>query len=558
MGIVSAGIGCAVRYDRQWSWLSWPGPDGIMVARASCGPERPRALAEQPGLPFRLAEQPATADRIAALTTPGQWRLHPPVATPVRVYHPEPDRGVLVTSGSPALVAAYAPATPDDLTLASIRSGKRPEVLVLNASRPGQDTELAFVLDGHAVLAAYRELGMNPVVRILDCVSGGGGRRICWHPNGRPRRTYTEDSAEYRTMIAIASRLIEQNEGLQAYTPEQLAPEPDGHDLSCCATEWSECMVEDPVSFDTTDLDDALRAQPHTSRRARPFYASLHDPEASRPGHLVDVVDGTGVVRVFGSQDCPEASVLWFRGKPAYAEALVARGTYLHLIARLAPEQRPTGFDDLTAWLADPVIERDHSGRPMVTRELLDRITPLLKLFEPGQYEIRLEENVSPLELGIIVEGHPGPWPWPPGTGDLQFGAGGDFVPTDTWPPPDRERIEWYRTRIAAGAQPVAVLVAPGPARPRRVASKRYLLDGHHKVAAGTRTYLEITPCQDNPLDNEEFAAILEPYLTAPPFWEDSPTRPRGAPDLLCSLGEYSGCTGKLSEAEYYARFDIE
>ncbi|WP_406273663.1 hypothetical protein OH799_35270 [Nocardia sp. NBC_00881] len=566
VAIVSAGIGCAVRYDRQWSWLCWPSADGVVVARASGGPARPRELVECVGLPFELAKSPAAEHRIAALTTPSWWQFPPSVELSVRVEHPDTERPILVQAGALTLIAAHRAADPTsektvgdpafENSMAAIRSGERPVVLALDASRPGQSNELAFVLDGHYILAAYRALGLDPTVRLLDCIPRS--ERWCWHPNGRPRRRYTADSDEYRTSVAIASRFIEQTEELRHHSPDELVPTPDGHELpcGCAAGDWSECHTDDPLEFGPADLDAALRDQPHTARRARPLYASVCEPELTWPGELVDISEGAGVIRVLGSRANPEASVLWFRGKPAFAEAFVARGTYLRLVARLAPEHRPSGFDDLIDWLADPVIERDYSGKPFVTRELLDRLRPLFTLFEPGQYEVRIEEHWSRLGLGIFTNEHLHPWPWPPGTGDLQFGSSGDFFPTDTWPPPDLDRIEWYRTRIQSGAEPVAVLVAPGPAGPEYPHTRMsYLLDGHHKVAAGARLFIEIAPCHDDDVTNEGFAALLEPHLGTPPFWDDSSWP--GVPDLIGMSYGYDRRGSVLSAAEYYARFDV-
>jgi hypothetical protein len=50
------------------------------------------------------------------------------------------------------------------------------------------------------------------------------------------------------------------------------------------------------------------------------------------------------------------------------------------------------------------------------------------------------------------------------------------LTPTGGWPPPDITRVDYYRTAIASGHRPVAVLLETG--------ETGLILDGHHKIAA--------------------------------------------------------------------------
>jgi hypothetical protein len=174
---------------------------------------------------------------------------------------------------------------------------------------------------------------------------------------------------------------------------------------------------------------------------------------------------------------------------------------------------------------------------------------------EPGQYAVRIVDNGFPLQPFALL----GPnEPWTVGDWHAHMGLGEgeeSVVPTDTWPPPDAERITWYRDRIARGATPLVILIAPGPPRPVAGGPPRFLLDGHHKLAAGARLALEISPCRDDGMTDTQFAGLIEPYLRT------SPLTGRG----VCSGGSLAGSAPTdaagdvpvMSAAEYYALYGV-
>ncbi|MGO4649753.1 hypothetical protein AB4305_33215 [Nocardia sp. 2YAB30] len=516
VGVVAVGPGFAVRYDHRLAWLCWLVPDGIMVARTSSGPARPAALAERPGLALALADDTAVAE-VAALTTPGWWLLHPPEPKRILVVYPRPDLPVLVPQGRPALVAAHDEPELDreiiDRYTVAIRAGLRPQTLALHAS-PGPEHELAIVLDGHHALAAYRLLGIDPVVRLME----SDGR--CWHPNGGLLRHLPPDT--------------------------DLADEP----YDCEGWDWKDCLATDPLEFGQGDLVDAFRGQPRSARLARPVFAAIGVvTDANRPGWLVES-EGVGAIRVLGSQQSG-SSMLVLNHRPAFAAADINRGTLLRLVATLAPTRRPARLGELTEWLADPQLQYDYSGNPVLSRETLDRLSPLLQLFEPGCYEIALREDRWSLQPGSPFFTADRKWPWSDGTASFAYGFEKSVVPTDRWPPPDTDRIAWYRERIAAGAQPVAVLVSPGPAGPNSGLDRGgYLIDGHHKVAAGASLFIEITPCRGNTLADSWLTELDE--ASFPQFEKFT------VPDLDAVLRTRDDRgDGPVEEAEYYARYGV-
>ncbi|MGO4617241.1 hypothetical protein AB4305_22640 [Nocardia sp. 2YAB30] len=539
IGVAVAGIGYAVRYDKKWSWLTWPSPDGIVVARASDGPCRPQALAARPRLPLDLAGADGDAvDDVLTLVTPGWWGIEAPTTVPARVVvHPVRDHAVVVPVGKPVLVDALdddGPGLAADVVeyyTEQIRAGARPEILALDASRPGTHHELAFVLDGHHALAAYQALRREPTVRMLACRPHSS--TLCWHPDGIRSQSDDVGAAGARRDCACAER----------------------------EEDWWDCRCDYPLVFGVAEFRAALRDQPRTARQARPLFASVADNEKTWPGQLVDVPDGVGLIRVEGSRYQPRANRLWLGRQPAFADAYVNRGTLWHLVARLAPAERPDGIAALTDWLADPVIDRDHSGNPFVSRDLLDRLAPLLRLLAPGQYEVQVGESErGRLDFGVFLSEHEGGWPWPSGTWDIQHVAGPGVTPTDTWPPPDTDRVAWYRERIAAGAQPLMVLLMPGPATAegRYIQTDMgYLLDGHHKAAAEARWFIRITPCSDHEFTEETFLAAIRPHLNS----DIEPHLEFRGVGSLSSDWRYRTThpgTSPINAAEYYTRYGVE
>jgi hypothetical protein len=155
--------------------------------------------------------------------------------------------------------------------------------------------------------------------------------------------------------------------------------------------------------------------------------------------------------------------------------------------------RRPAGLDALRHWLAAPGL---NPRKPPPVEPL----RPLLRLLAPGRYTIALD---SPAwrELPVLdpVPEQIRGW-YRPTQGDA-------LVVTDRWPPRDQAAVTDYLARITGGARPAAVAVrAPG-------GGPRYLVDGHHKLAAYRRAekrplLIEITPEQPMPLPRAEFAAL--------------------------------------------------
>ncbi|MFD4438745.1 hypothetical protein ACFWPK_03090 [Nocardia sp. NPDC058519] len=472
IGLAPVGAGLGVRFDGLWSWLCWVHADGLTVARTSQGPPRPSALAARGGLPVELTRDAAVSGEVLGLTTSGIWQFGSPESRLVRVIRPEPDRPVTVGPGATVLVVGYPAESLSPERIAWYRSaidaGDRPVVSVLDASRPDRDNELAFVLDGHHALAAYLAAGQEPVLRWLSC-EPIAAEAWCWHPSGRPETgCYCDDG------------------------------------------DWSDCVWADPLAIGSADLAEALRAQPRTELLARPIFAALAAREnlsSHEVGELVEVSEGMGLIEVLGSREA-RCGLLRLHGRSAIGAAIVNRGTLFQLFARLSPEVRPAGIEALGDWLAAPELDHDYGGSPYPTRVLLDRLDPVLRLLTPGCYEvaIRTDRTLSANDVDLPADPL---WPWPPGTVQTVYGANGStLIPTGTWPPPDAERVAWYRDVMAAGGKPLAVVLAPGPAGSGTGTVARFLLDGHHKVAAGATAFIEIAPVHGSLVD-EEFQAVL-------------------------------------------------
>jgi hypothetical protein len=205
----------------------------------------------------------------------------------------------------------------------------------------------------------------------------------------------------------------------------------------------------------------------------------------------VDVPEGLGVVSLFGNGF---ASLLYLGGEAARLHAADCQGSVGQLAARAEPGAvRPAELDALRDWLAAP-------GLSLRKPPPVEPLRPLLCLLARGRYLVSLSAPGS-REMPVL---NPGPgitrwWYWP---------AEGDaLVVTDQWPPRDQAAVDGYLARIAGGARPAVVTVrVPG--------GPRYLIDGHHKLAAyqraGVRPVLiEIAPEHPMPLRREEFAAAV-------------------------------------------------
>ncbi|NKY87657.1 hypothetical protein [Nocardia veterana] len=524
IGVAQAGSGCAVRFGSSWAWLCWPDLDATMVSRLAAPPIR---LVSRPGFGFDLAESEAD-DRVHDLLMPGYWQ-RVRVEGPVRIFTVPAIGPVAVAPGPLALVVDDDDRAESvvDRYVDAIRAGRRPVVLAVAAVRGGVDDTVAFVVDGHHALAAYRRLDRWPPVDLLICDD-----IQCWHPEHR-------------------------------------AGQPD-----CCAESWIECWRGDPLTFGMEDLTAAFAHHPRAARAARPLFASFGDIRTGRPGHIVDVVDGRGLIRIEGSRDRPAASVLWLNGRPALADALLADGSLAHLVARLAPEQRPAGLDELARWLAAPVVARDYAGHPVLSREFVDKLDPLLHLFAPGRYAISIATatlSLCPSRYGFqppdasgwAVEQAPGTWVAIP----CDY-RGHHLHATRDSAELDPARIDWYIERIAAGAEPVAIVVSAGSAEPGIDSQRaRFLLDGHHKVTAGASVYLEISPCDgDGFADTVEFSRRVDPYLRDMPYYgrwsrsdgyRSSPPLYRSYPRLLTMYPTSERADDPPTPIEYLCRYGV-
>jgi hypothetical protein len=215
---------------------------------------------------------------------------------------------------------------------------------------------------------------------------------------------------------------------------------------------------------------------------------------------IVDVPDGSGVVAVFGNGF---ASVLYLGGEPSRSHAADCEGSVGQLAARAGPGAvRPAELDALRDWLAAPGLD----VREPPPAEPLE---PLLRLLARGRYTLTLSRP-GWRELPVLDPAPDGVrgWYWP-----LQGDA---LIVTDRWPPRDPAAVDGYLARISRGERPAAVTVRAHGGGPR------YLIDGHHKLAAyrraGTRPLLvEITPERPTPLRRAEFAAVVPPNVVPPP-----------------------------------------
>jgi hypothetical protein len=213
----------------------------------------------------------------------------------------------------------------------------------------------------------------------------------------------------------------------------------------------------------------------------------------------VEVPDGLGVVEVLGNDF---ASVLYLRGEPARLHTYDCEGSVGQLAARAGwGGSRPGELDALRDWLAEPGLRVDRRTRE-VSGPLLPGLQPFLRLLCRGRYRVSAYA-VPWRELRVAGLAGRDVFPW-------YFPLDGDpLVATGGWPPPDGETVRAYRHRIAKGGRPAAVVVSPPGG------SVRYLLDGHHKLAAYRAervpaVLVEITPAQPVPLPRKVFAALLE------------------------------------------------
>ncbi|MET7417655.1 hypothetical protein [Dactylosporangium sp. NPDC005555] len=225
----------------------------------------------------------------------------------------------------------------------------------------------------------------------------------------------------------------------------------------------------------------------------------------------VDVTDGLGVVEVLGND---AASVLYLSGTPVWVHAYDCHGSVGELAARAGDAgwdaSRPAGLSALRDWLAEPglLVERGRRGRWPVDRVhglRIEPLLPLLRLFCSGRYLVSARTMSPTVTVFDRVDAD---WfGWYPG-----YGSGFDdeeyILATDRWPPPGLGTVEEHRARIARGIRPA--LVAAGPPG----GAGRYLLDGHHKLAAYRKArvrplVIDIVPAVARPLPKALFADLL-------------------------------------------------
>jgi hypothetical protein len=212
----------------------------------------------------------------------------------------------------------------------------------------------------------------------------------------------------------------------------------------------------------------------------------------------IDVHGGACVVELLGNGF---ASVLYLRGEPACLHAYDCGGSLAQLAARSTWKTiRPAELEVLRDWLADPGLHRDrrHGGVRGLRVEVLE---PFTRLLASGRYVVTAtmpswgETAIVDLSGSAVAS-----WYWP--------SDGAAIVTTGPWPPPDRETVDRYRRLIATGVRPAAITICANGA------DARYLLDGHHKLAAYQAErvrplLIEFSPVQPVPLPRELFAALL-------------------------------------------------
>ncbi|WP_327008306.1 hypothetical protein OHA72_14245 [Dactylosporangium sp. NBC_01737] len=222
----------------------------------------------------------------------------------------------------------------------------------------------------------------------------------------------------------------------------------------------------------------------------------------------VDVTDGLGVVEVLGND---AASVLYLSGAPVWVHAYDCHGSVGELAARAGDAgwdaPRPAELGALRDWLAEPGlrVERGRRGAAPLDRVhglRVEPLLPLLRLFCNGRYLVSARTMSLAVTVFDRVEAD---WfAWYSGYRDDD-----DYIlATDRWPAPGLGTVEEHRARIARGIRPALVAVGPPGG------AGRYLLDGHHKLAAYRKArvrplVIDIVPAEPRPLPKALFADLL-------------------------------------------------
>ena len=222
----------------------------------------------------------------------------------------------------------------------------------------------------------------------------------------------------------------------------------------------------------------------------------------------VDVSDGLGVIEVLGNDS---ASVLYLSGAPVWVHAYDCHGSVGELAARAGAAgwdaPRPAELSALRDWLAEPglMVERGGRGRWPVDRvhgPLIEPLLPLLRLFNRGRYLVSARTMSPTVTVFDRVEADWFGW-YPDPHDEDEY-----ILATDRWPPPGLGTIEEHRARIARGIRPALVTTGPPGG------AGRYLLDGHHKLAAYRKArvrplVIDIVPAEPRPLPKALFADLL-------------------------------------------------
>ncbi|MEV4509448.1 hypothetical protein AB0K00_10875 [Dactylosporangium sp. NPDC049525] len=222
----------------------------------------------------------------------------------------------------------------------------------------------------------------------------------------------------------------------------------------------------------------------------------------------VDVADGLGVVEVLGNA---MASVLYLSGAPVWVHAYDCHGSVGELAARAGnagwDAPRPAELSALRDWLSEPGLRVERARRGPAPADRVhglraEPLLPLLRLFCNGRYLVSARTMSPKVTVFDRVEAD---WfGWYPGYRDEDD----SILATDRWPPPGMGTIEEHWARIAKGIRPALVAVGPPGG------AGRYLLDGHHKLAAYRKArvrplVIDIVPAEPRPLPKALFADLL-------------------------------------------------
>ncbi|MEO3742453.1 hypothetical protein [Plantactinospora sp. B5E13] len=168
---------------------------------------------------------------------------------------------------------------------------------------------------------------------------------------------------------------------------------------------------------------------------------------------------------------------------------------------------------------------------------LVEPLEPFTRLLARGRYVVTVSAPKWS-ETVVVDPGKRGVRSWYlPLDGDA-------IITTGPWPPPDGTTVAAYRGRIANGVRPAAVTISPAGGE------VRYLLDGHHKLAAYAAERVRplligLTRQEPTPLPRDLFVDVLPGHLresfrhTLGDWWDGGPPpdgrgRPPGGEGTFC------------------------